>query len=754
MGSGDEKEIEKEIKHNKMSGNSQIFATTLPPLNIRSTNLAQEWKSWSKQFYIFMLATNLEEQQERRKVALLLHHLGADCFEIFNSFNMDIEEVKLENVLKKFCEYFIPKANVAMERYKFFTRQQNSEETISEYATALQNLSTTCEFKDLREDLVRDIFICGLSLNFKHIKERLLSEGDIKWGKALEIAKNIEIARQNATTILKTVNENVVAGLKKQRIARPVSVQQKHSKKECKKCGQLHKFKCPADGVICHICKKPNHYAKMCFSRSSVQQQQQQQQQQYRKSRYIKNVSEETKLFDDDLFVGTISKNLNKFFTQNKSWNVDVNIEGVKVNCQVDSGAETNLYCRTFSGEKLPIIGKVHVDLLFNNIRQKAIFHVVNMQCNNVLGLDLAVELNLIKIVNAVSCNNKVEINNCNELDIFGKYSDVFNGLGQLKNKCKLEIRDNSTPVVDVQRRVPFSLLEPLKKELQRMKELEVITEVTEPTEWVSSIVIVTKQNGNIRLCLDPRNLNKAIVRPRFSFPNLDECRSQMAGSKVFSSLDASSGFWMVPLDENSSKLCTFNTPFGRFRFLRLPFGINAAPEIFHGEMVRLFGDIKLVIIYLDDFLIYAKSIKEHNDILYKVLKRATEIGHRFNKSKSKLFQTNIKFIGHIFNEDGIKPDTDKIRAITEFPTPANSEDLQRFLGMINYLGSFIQNLSTKNFHLRNLLKKDVIWDWGKAQEEAFNNLKKEITKAPVLTYFDVTVSRRIKGSYGGCNYA
>ncbi|XP_037931443.1 uncharacterized protein LOC119687528 [Teleopsis dalmanni] len=216
MVSGDEKEIEKEIKHNKMSGNSQIFATTLPPLNIRSTNLAQEWKSWSKQFHIFMLATNLEEQQERRKVALLLHHLGADCIDIFNSFNMDIEEVKLENVLKNFSEYFIPKANVAMERYKFFTLQQNSEETISEYATALQNLSTTCEFKDLREDLVRDVFICGLSLNFKHIKERLLSEGDIKWGKALEIAKNIEIARQNATTILKTVNENVVAGLKKQ----------------------------------------------------------------------------------------------------------------------------------------------------------------------------------------------------------------------------------------------------------------------------------------------------------------------------------------------------------------------------------------------------------------------------------------------------------------------------------------------------------------------------------------------------------
>lgn len=105
-----------------------------------------------------------------------------------------------------------------------------------------------------------------------------------------------------------------------------------------------------------------------------------------------------------------------------------------------------------------------------------------------------------------------------------------------------------------------------------------------------------------MRLCLDPRHLNKAILRPHYPFPNIEDCKAKLNGSKFFTSLDANSGFWMIPLNERSSKLCTFNTPFGRYQFLRLPFGINAAPEIVHARMVKLFGDIPGVIIYIDDF--------------------------------------------------------------------------------------------------------------------------------------------------------
>lgn len=132
------------------------------------------------------------------------------------------------------------------------------------------------------------------------------------------------------------------------------------------------------------------------------------------------------------------------------------------------------------------------------------------------------------------------------------------------------------------------------------------------------------------------------------------------------------SGFWMIPLSEKSSRLCTFNTPFGRYRFLRVPFGINAAPEIFHAEMMKLFGDISGLIIYVDDFLIHSSSREEHFKILEKVFQRAKEVGLKFNKSKCKLLQTEIKFLGHVFGKSGIRPDMENIESIVNMPKPNN----------------------------------------------------------------------------------
>ncbi|XP_075155542.1 uncharacterized protein LOC142228895 [Haematobia irritans] len=127
--------------------------------------------------------------------------MGPDALEVFNSFNLDLEAVKFEELWNKFQAYFTPKTNLAMERHNFITKKQDEDQTINQYAAVLQNLGMTCEFGDLREDLVKDIFICGLSRNFKQVKERLLSEGNITWEKALQIAKSIERAREDVAEI-------------------------------------------------------------------------------------------------------------------------------------------------------------------------------------------------------------------------------------------------------------------------------------------------------------------------------------------------------------------------------------------------------------------------------------------------------------------------------------------------------------------------------------------------------------------------
>lgn len=230
-------------------------------INLKASNMAAEWKNWLAQFKIFMTASNLDQESDGRKVALLLHHLGPESFHIFTAFNKSADEVKYNDLIKLFDGYFIPKVNLAMERHAFFTRKQNGGESIDDYVTVLKNLSLTCDFGTLREDLVKDIFICGISTNFQHIKERLLSEGAIQLDKAVTIAKSIEAARDNANQ-LDGIAMNVLVSRNKN---------QESFSKKCTKCGQVHKTKCPAENAMCHNCNKKGHYAKMCFSKKQQQ---------------------------------------------------------------------------------------------------------------------------------------------------------------------------------------------------------------------------------------------------------------------------------------------------------------------------------------------------------------------------------------------------------------------------------------------------------------------------------------------------
>lgn len=281
--------------------------------------------------------------------------------------------------------------------------------------------------------------------------------------------------------------------------------------------------------------------------------------------------------------------------------------------------------------------------------------------------------------------------------------------------------------------------LEPLRLELERMAQLGVIKAVDEPTDWVNSIVLVKKTNGSLRICLDPRNLNKAIKRSHFQFPTVNNIKAKLSGATFFSTVDANSGFWTINLNENSSKLCTFITPFGRYRFLRLPFGIRSAPEYFHSVLTKAFECIDNILIYIDDILIFGKNKEEHDKARKEVFERARKIGLKFNKEKTKIYEKAKEIMGHIFTEKGQKPDDSKIEAIQNLKKPESVSDLQRFLGMINYLGSFIENLSSKTKNLRALLKKDVIWHWNEYHEAEFRKLKDVLTNAPVLAYYDST---------------
>ena len=169
---------------------------------------------------------------------------------------------------------------------------------------------------------------------------------------------------------------------------------------------------------------------------------------------------------------------------------------------------------------------------------------------------------------------------------IIDEYTDVFQGLGCLDGDYHIKVDPSVPPVVYPARKIPFAIKDKFKDELCRMEKIGAITKVTEPSEWVNSIVVTEKKNRNLRICLDPGALNKAVQREHYPMKTVEEVAAELEGATVFSTLDASSGFWHIKLDEESSKLTTFNTPFGRYRFLRLPFGLSSAPEVFHSMLL------------------------------------------------------------------------------------------------------------------------------------------------------------------------
>ena len=234
-------------------------------------------------------------------------------------------------------------------------------------------------------------------------------------------------------------------------------------------------------------------------------------------------------------------------------------------------------------------------------------------------------------------------------------------------------------------------------------------------------------------------------MREHYRIPTIKEISSQLENKRVFSTLDLKDGYWQIELDDESSLLCTFATPFGRYRFTRMPFGLSSASEVFQKNNESVFEGIKGIHIVSDDIIIAGSSLQEHDQILRQVLERAKERNVRFNYDKLQLRVPEVKYLGTIITADGMKPDPSKVKAINDIPTPTDKADVRRLLGMINFLACHIPDMSTTTAPLRDLLKSDVHFHWNTQQEEALSKIKQILSTAPVLKYFDPSKASTIQ---------
>lgn len=363
---------------------------------------------------------------------------------------------------------------------------------------------------------------------------------------------------------------------------------------------------------------------------------------------------------------------------------------------------------------------------------------MVQRDVQPLLGLSDCLRMGLISLNKAVHQVSLKETFNFAQ-QINTEYADLFQDeIGSLPVTYCMKLDKEAQPVVRPARRIPAAMQHKVKAELERMVTIGVLTPVSEPTDWVSSMVATHKKNSEeIRLCIDPRDLNKFIKRPHHPMRTVEEVAAQMPNSTVFSVLDAKSSFWQISLDHKTSLLTTFSTPFGRFRFLRMPFGINSASEVFQHAMEQIFAGYPCAVI-VDDIIVGGNGDEEHDVNLRRVLDRAREVNLRLNPQKCKFRLSEVSYVGHIFTSKGLRPDPEKTKAITEMQPPENVTALQRFLGMINYLGKFIPNLSELSAPLRELTCKNTEWCWFKQHQDAFDDLKHKISSSPTLRYYDV----------------
>ena len=196
-------------------------------------------------------------------------------------------------------------------------------------------------------------------------------------------------------------------------------------------------------------------------------------------------------------------------------------------------------------------------------------------------------------------------------------------------------------------------------------------------------------------------------------------------------------GFWQIPLSPELSLLTTFITPFGRFCFRRLPFGITSAPEHFQCQMTEILQDMDGVVCHMDDILVHGKNHDEHGTRLKAVLNRLQKAGLTLNAEKCEFQCTEVKFLGQIINGKGICPDPAKIAAIQNVSEPKCVADVCRFLGMTNQMSKFLPSLADTTQPLRELLKTNTQWTWEEPQKQAFASIKQALCCSPVLAMYD-----------------
>ena len=718
------------------------------PMNCHG-DVATNWKIFRDTYEDYAIAAELTGKDAAIQAATLKTVMGKECKQILNRLGLTAEELKKSStILDKLEAHFAPTRNILFERYRFHSAEQQPTETIDQFLIRLKHLAESCAFTNLRDEMIRDRLVLGC--NDRDARARLFREKDCDLAKAVEALRISETTRQQLKHLNDEADSHLINALKvrKSQAAPPPKGQTRD--KPCGYCGHAHeRNNCPAFGKQCNYCGKLNHFKSVCRQLKA-------------EKKPVSQIEEEQDDSDHSAFavecIGTISHSkTGQYFVPLVV--KDNNGNSTEINCQLDTGATCNVMtltdlCTTQQTD-CPSIQPSKAKLKFYDNSTICVLGEKTLHCQY-QGSNYHLNFKIIKgtqkpLLSGTTCEklglitiNKIHsIKTIDDDPIIAKFSDVFQGLGCLDGEYHIEVDPSIRPVQHLPRRVPLALKPRLKAKISELEQRGVIQKVEEPTQWISSMVTVVKPD-KLRICIDPKDHNRAIKRPKYQIPILDEVLPNLANAKVFSVLDAKDGFHQVKLDKSSSYLTTFWTPFGRYRYLRMPFGISSAPEEYQRRMHNILQGLPGVEVIADDILVYGSGstkeeyMQDHDNNLTKLLERARAVNLKLNRKKLKLRQDEVRYMGHLLTQNGLSADPAKIKAITEMPRPQDKRGVERLLGSVQYLSRFLPRLSEVAKPLRQLTEKDVVFTWQQSQEEAFANIRNLVTSSPVLRFYDV----------------
>ena len=538
-----------------MTDSSKLVSGVKPPNPFSlGSNLLDNWKIFKQRWKTYSILSQLDKQSKEVQVALFLHTLADDALKVYNGFHFSTpnDSRTVSEIIDKFDEFAVGEINETYERFLFNNRSQNEGELFDKFLSDLRSLIKTCSFCDnCRDSVLRDRIVLGIRDSL--VQTELLKVRNLTLAKCIDICKASENASlknkafrpENATSV------NKVNLTKKGQSLKPkfshVSDMSDSVVKECYFCPKKHemkKEKCPAYGKKCSNCSQLNHFACKCPNSKEKKSGKSKKPQKSSKSKSSSSkvnqvLDSSSSLSSDDEWIYTCSTD-----ESSKDVKCKMLIGGKDVTFQIDTGAsintlplkyaknlkQTDKVVSTWNKSKQIPVGTCRRKIVNprNNKKYSVEFVVFEDNFTPLLGLKASTQMDLIDV-----CHDNFE--RVHSANVENNFKDVLKGnLGKFSGKQHLNVDESVQPVIMPDRRVPISLRPKLKAELDRLVNKGIIIAQDEPTPWLSQLVVASKKNGDIRICLDPKELNKALLREHFTLPILEDTLHELGQSRVF----------------------------------------------------------------------------------------------------------------------------------------------------------------------------------------------------------------------------